>query len=162
MRPTNHLLVSSAIGVGVWIGTGEIIAIPIAAGAGTLADGDHLSDMIWHHYFHNEPTAKFALHAWEWLVAMLVTGVVLGFPWWLIALIAGYLSHVSTNHMANKGQPLRYSILYRSSQKFKFDRIFDGGTLRHPMVALLQEARIKLNDDSDALPNNDTDKESLV
>ena len=162
MRPTNHLLVSSATGVGVWISTGEIIAIPIAAGAGTLPDGDHLPDMIWHHYLHNEPTAIFTLHAWEWLVAMLVAGVVLGFPWWLIALVAGYFSHIATDHIANKGKPLKYSILYRLSQKFKFHRIFAGGSLRHPMVALLQEARIKLNDDSDALPNNDKDNESLV
>ena len=143
MRPVNHLLLSSGIGVGVWLGTGEPVALAITIGAGVVVDGDHLPDMVWHHYMHREPTATFVLHGWEWLGGLVLMTVLFGFPWWLIAVIGGYASHLMSDHLFNGARPWTYSIIFRSYHRFRYHRIFPGRKLPDPVTAFLEEIHMK-------------------
>ncbi|MDP6455755.1 MAG: hypothetical protein QF898_20935, partial [SAR202 cluster bacterium] len=67
MRPNSHALFSTGAGTAIWAVTGEILAVPLTFATGTLVDGDHLPDQIWHFYLKGRPRVFLALHAWEWL-----------------------------------------------------------------------------------------------
>ena len=151
MRPTNHTILSAALGGGVWISTGEPLALPIAIGAGAVVDIDHLPDMIWHHYLNHSPTATLALHAWEWFGALLLASIYFGFPWWLSAATLGYGSHILTDFIFHRRPIQAYSITYRLYHRFDFYEIFPEGRIRKPIDALLTELHLSDNDDSDSI-----------
>ena len=114
MRPTNHLAVSTLIGGSIWVVTKEPVALILAIITGTLIDVDHVLDMLWHNVLNRRPTGSFFLHGWEWLISMVVLGIYIGFPWWVVAISLGYASHMITDQIFNKTRMFSYSIIYRA------------------------------------------------
>lgn len=143
MRPSSHLILSASVGAAVWAATSEPLALPITIGTGILVDIDHLPDMVWHHFFKKQATASFVLHSWEWLIGLFCLGIVVWFHWWIIAVIAGYASHIMTDQLFNKPKLLSYSFIFRATKAFKFRCIFPNGRLEHPRDAFLQEISFK-------------------
>ena len=114
----------------------------MAVGAGALIDVDHLPDMIWHNYLGRSPTSTFVFHAWEWLGALIVSGALIGFPWWMTALVGGYASHIVTDHLFNRPLPLSYSIIYRAFHGFKMSKLYPEGSLDTPVQSFMKELRV--------------------
>ena len=142
LRPTAHLALATGAGLATWLGTGEPLALPVAVGAGVLVDGDHLPDMVSHFYLGRRPTVTFILHAWEWLLILTVVSVWLGFPWWSVAALVGYGSHVVTDSLFNGGKLPAYSIVYRAYHRFDPARIGPDWRLGHPVTELLRELHL--------------------
>ncbi len=125
MRPSKHLLVSSAAGSGVWAITGEPLGLPVTIAAGVLFDLDHGPDIWWSYVLEHRPVSTLVLHGWEWLAGLLVVGIWTRFPWWLTAMIVGYGLHMVTDQIANKTGPWSYFIVYRAWRGFRTERVGD-------------------------------------
>ena len=141
MRPTHHVMLSAAAGAVVWGITKEPLAVPLAVAAGVLVDGDHLLDQFWHFYLHKKPAALVGLHAWEWLAGLVAACVWLSFPWWLVALTAGYAGHMATDQRFNRVHRMGYFITYRAYHAFDVDRLMPEWRLDPPVKSFIKELR---------------------
>ena len=104
----------SAIGAGVWIGTGSSLALPAALGTKVLIDADHAVDYYaW--YVWREPRRWLGiLHSWE--VAIAAVGALL-FIWYspvALAAVLGYIGHLAAVQIYNSPHPLGYSMAYKA------------------------------------------------
>jgi hypothetical protein len=129
MGPVGHGLVALGVGAAVWAATGSKKAVPAAVATGVLNDTDHLYD-FYRWYVKEEPDREHVylwFHAWEYsLSALLLIPSVRRNPV-LLAGALGHLSHMFGDHFANKpNHPLSYSVLYRASQGFRHDALFEG------------------------------------
>ena len=68
------------------------------------------------------PRATLLLHGWEWLAGLLVLGIWLGFPWYLVAVLAGYGFHMVTDHMFNRRGLWSYFLVYRARRGFQLSK----------------------------------------
>ena len=123
MGPVGHVLVSSAVGGGIWAATGSPAAAGLTVAVGVLMDADHLYD-----YYQRYARGKYGkiyvpLHAWEYsLVALGLIALGLNHPIFLGAVLA-HLTHVGSDHWHNGLKGLGYSITYRAIKGFNSDSI---------------------------------------
>ncbi|MBM3942645.1 MAG: hypothetical protein FJ316_06935 [SAR202 cluster bacterium] len=132
-------MLSAVAGAGMWAATGHPLALPVTVAAGFLVDADHAPDMWWSLALVRQPTAVYALHAWEWLAGMLALGIWIGFQWWLASAIAGYALHLVTDHVVNRGRPLTYSLIYRACHRFRMAEVAPSWTIEHAHEVLESE-----------------------
>jgi hypothetical protein len=151
MRPTNHALLATSIGVAIWAATGEPLAVPLAFASGVLVDGDHLPDQIWHFYLKHKPRVFVVLHAWEWFAGLVIATAMLSFPWWMVTVTVGYATHIATDHHFNKPNVWGYFIVFRAYHRFRVERISPDWELQDPVHALLRELRLR-KDPKDETP----------
>jgi hypothetical protein len=119
LLPSRHLALSTVAGGAAWAATGEALALPVTVGAGVLVDADHAPDLWWTLALGRRPVAVWMLHGWEWLVGLVVLGVWVGFPWWLVAVLVGYGLHLITDHLFNSGGLGNYFLIYRARHRFQ-------------------------------------------
>ena len=142
MRPSRHLAVSTAVGGAAWAVTGEAWALPVAVGSGVLVDVDHAPDYWWTFALRRRPLAIFALHGWEWLLGLVAVGIWTGFPWWLLAVVLGYGSHLVTDHLFNGGGLWSYSLVFRVRHGFRKERVAPYWDFDHGYETLRKEVPI--------------------
>jgi len=141
MRPSRHLALSTVAGGAVWAGTGEPWALPVTVGAGVLIDVDHSPDLWWSFALDRKPVSIVFLHAWEWLAGLVVAGIIIGFPWWLIAVTVGAGAHVVTDGLFNGISLRSYSLVYRSRHRFDGTKLSPGSPDDDTYRILEQEVR---------------------
>ena len=118
MGPVGHILISTALGGGIWLATDSPAAGLVAVGVGVLMDVDHLYDCYQRNVRWNLNKTYLPLHAWEYSLAGLVALIVgLHHPL-LVAIVLSHLAHVTTNHFVNGFHPLGYSLTYRVAKRF--------------------------------------------
>ena len=139
MRPSGHLAISTAVGGAAWAISGEPWALPVAVGSGVLVDADHAPDYWWTYAMRRRPIAILMLHGWEWLLGLVVIGIWIEFPWWLLAVVLGYGCHVATDHLFNGGGPWCYLLAYRIRHGFRKEKIAPHWELRHGYEILRKE-----------------------
>ena len=131
MGPVGHVLVSSAVGGGVWAATGSPVAAGVTVAVGVLMDADHLFD-----YFQRYARGKCGklyvpLHAWEYsLVGLVLIAVGLNHPIFLGAVLA-HLTHVGSDHWHNDLGRFGYSITFRAIKGFNFNAIVGQQEMAH-------------------------------
>lgn len=128
----------------MWAITGEPWALPVTAAAGVLVDIDHTPDLWWTLALGRRPVAVYLLHGWEWIVGLALLGLWTGFPWWLVAVLAGYSLHVVTDHMFNNGGPWTYSLAYRARHGFRVARVAPQWNPSHAYEVLQKEVPFAL------------------
>jgi hypothetical protein len=134
-------MLSVGVGAAVWGVTKEPLAVPVAVAGGVLIDIDHLLDQVWYFYLHKRPAALLVLHAWEWLILLAVATVWLSFPWWLVAVTAGYAGHMATDQRFNLVYRMGYFITYRAYHRFDVDSLTPDWRLDPPLESFIQELR---------------------
>ena len=139
MRPSRHLALSTAAGGAAWAVTGEPWALPVTTATGVLVDLDHGPDLWWTFALRRQPVATFLLHGWELLAGLVVLGIWIGFPWWLLAVLVGYGLHLATDHLFNGGGLWNYSLIYRARYRFQLTRLADGWDFDHAYSVLRKE-----------------------
>ena len=131
MGPIGHVLVSSAVGGGVWAATGSPAAAAVTMGVGVLMDADHLYD-----YYQRYARGKCGkiyvpLHAWEYsLVGLGLIAFGLSNPIFLGGVL-GHLTHVGADHWHNCLGRFGYSITYRAIKGFNFESIVGQQEMDH-------------------------------
>ena len=131
MGPIAHLLVSGAVGGGVWVATGSPTATGVTVAVGVLMDADHLYD-----YYQRYSRRKYGklyvpLHAWEYsLVGLGLIAFGLNHPIFLGAVLA-HLTHVGSDQWHNGLGRFGYSITYRAIKGFDFDSIVGRVEMDH-------------------------------
>lgn len=101
----------------MWAATGEPLAVPVAFATGVLIDSDHIFEYVdwlfkgWKRYM------IVPFHAWEYSILAIIGLFFWYHPLYLAAAL-GHLGHVTTDHFANGGRPLTYSIIYRAYKRF--------------------------------------------
>jgi len=119
MLPHHHLAVSLGIGAGVWVLTGEPLALPTAVATGFLVDGDHFPEYITALVLRRRPRWVLFAHAWEWVALGLVLTAWAG--WHPLALSAwlGLFSHLALDQVRNQDTPpLFYFLVWRARHRF--------------------------------------------
>lgn len=123
MGPVGHTVISTGVGASVWGVTESLLAGSVAVGVGVLVDIDHLVDLYqsWIRRKQNQVIVPF--HGWEYsIVGLFVLCFAFYHPVFL-AVIAGHLSHVTTDHFHNRLTPLGYFVLYRAWVRFDSKKI---------------------------------------
>ena len=123
MGPVGHVLVSSAVGGGVWAATGSPAAAAVAVGVGVLTDLDHLYD--YYQRYARRKHGKFYVfwHGWEYpLVGFGLVASGFHHPIFLAALLA-HLVHLVSDQWYNGLRVLGYSLAFRVSKGFNWDLI---------------------------------------
>ena len=134
MGPFGHVVISSAVGGGVWAATGSNTAAAVAVGVGALMDVDHLYD-----YYQRYGKGKYEkiyvlFHGWEY--SLLGLGLLAFFfhPPVFVAAVLAHLAHVATDHWRNGLARFGYSITFRAINGFKVASIapnWDGSSHSH-------------------------------
>ena len=106
----------------MWKGTDNSLAAPIAVATGVLIDSDHALDLLHSLVKGNRRYLFILFHAWEYLLIGFAALIFWNSPL-LLAAVLGYLGHLMSDHIVNLTHPLAYSILYRISQRFSYDRL---------------------------------------
>ena len=123
MGPIGHVVVSNAVGGGVWAATGSPAAAVVTVAASVLMDVDHVYD-----YYQRYARRKYGkiyvpLHAWEYsLVGLGLIALGLSHPIFLGAVLA-HLTHVGSDQWHNGLNRFGYSITYRAIKGFNSDWI---------------------------------------
>ena len=135
-----HPVVSESVGTGVWLFPGSVLALPAAVAAGVLVDSDHLIEYAdWYLRGRRRYMIVF-FHAWEYVLA---AGFVLAMIWFhpiFLGALLGHAGHLITDQLANRPHPFAYSIVYRISQRFNFERL--SGTNNGPTTMRNQHVPI--------------------
>ncbi|MCH8108589.1 MAG: hypothetical protein IIB15_00530 [Chloroflexi bacterium] len=112
-------MVSTGIGVGVWVATDSPLAVPVAVAAGVLIDADHVTDYFDLPRLSNRKYMLRYFHAWEYSLVGLVALSTFWYHPLLLAAVLGHLSHLLIDQVTNRIHPLAYLIVYRASRGFK-------------------------------------------
>lgn len=148
MRPSRHFAVSTAAGGVLWAASGEPWILPITVAAGVVVDADHAPDLWWNFALRHQPVFTVVVHAWKWLAGLVVLGVWMGFPWWIIGVVVGYGLHLTTDHLFNSSCLWTYSLFFRTYRRFQvaqlapgwdFDHAYDVIQRKCPLAAKLIE-----------------------
>ena len=123
MAPPMHLLVASALGMGVYAATGSAVAGAATVVSGVLPDADHLLD--YYNWFVRGRVRRlfYLLHGWEYLAAFLVLAAALGWPPVLVGITVGYASHIVGDYLVNARGILVYSLAYRVGHRFRMQSL---------------------------------------
>ena len=123
----------------MWAITGEPWSLPVTLAAGVLVDADHAPDLWWTFALGRKPIATTLLHGWEWVATLLVVGILMGFPWWLLAMSVGHGLHVVTDQLFNGGGWRAYSVSYRASHGFQMVNVSPDWDSEHAYGVLQKE-----------------------
>ena len=145
MRPSQHLALSGVAGGATWAATGEPWTLAVTVGAGVLVDIDHGPDYWWFFSLRRQPLTVLLLHGWEWFIGLVVLGIFVGFPWWLVAVLVGYGLHLTTDHVFNRGRLLCYSFIFRASYRFQMAKVAPNWDLAHGYDVLRSEMPFAAN-----------------
>ena len=153
MKAKHHFWSSLISGAAVYWGTGAGAALAGAMIGGFLIDADHIFDQLWsirhgapfrrerslEAQGNSAPTRWLAnvlrprkllrlpliFHSYELLAVTVVLTLSLRTPF-LIGLLSGYVLHISLDiirHHSEFCSPLFYSLLYRSTRRFRRDQL---------------------------------------
>ena len=117
MLPSIHFAISAVGGGAVWALTGEPLSLPVAVAAGVAIDVDYL--------LYRVPIAIKLLHGWEWFAALLVVGMLAGFPWWIAAAAVGYGLHIAGDQISHQRKWWWYILTYRTWKRYR-SRVIRG------------------------------------
>lgn len=123
MNPVGHLVVSAAVGGGMWAATGEINTLPAAVGAGFLPDVDHLLDYFNWYVRRSHRLIIVFLHSWELVVLGALVYAFAVRESWMLAVVLGYTSHMFFDQVVNRGYPFGYFLLARMRVRFIARRV---------------------------------------
>lgn len=120
-----HVAASTAAGLAVWGASGEVMAVPVAVAAGVLPDLDHIPDYYMRYVRRDWNYLFLFLHAWEYWVAGLLVYMLWLREWWLLAVLAGYLTQIGGDQMFNKVKAYTYLITVRAIKGFQAKRLLN-------------------------------------
>jgi len=123
MRPGGHIVVASAVGLGVAAATQSPWAFATSLGAGVLVDADHSVDYFRWFVLKNRGRVLYLLHAWEYLPLLVLASAISDWNPLVLGATAGYLSHLVADQWANKAYALTYSIIYRAAHGFRIQKV---------------------------------------
>ena len=123
MGPVGHTIISTAVGVSVWGVTGSPLAGGVSAGVGVLVDVDHLVDLYQSWIKGKTQLVIVPFHGWEYSIAAFLVMCFVYYHPVFFAVIAGHLSHVTTDHFHNRLAPLGYFVVYRICVRFDSRKI---------------------------------------
>ena len=123
MKPAGHIAISTALGGGIAVATGEPAALATAVGAGVLIDADHTLDYYQWYGKGRRERVFYLLHGWEYGALLVAVGFIFGWNPLLLAAALAYLAHIMADQIANSGYPLTYSLLYRAMHGFNMSRV---------------------------------------
>ena len=105
MQPPVHAAVSTVGGLIIWSLTGESLAVSVSLASGVLIDVDYL--------LYKSKLVPKIFHAWEWLLGLVSLVILMDFPWWGLAAIAGYGLHIVCDQLNHRRGHLWYFITFR-------------------------------------------------
>jgi membrane-bound metal-dependent hydrolase YbcI (DUF457 family) len=123
MRPTGHIILAAAVGVGVATATGSPWALATTIGTGVFVDSDHTLD--YYQWFVRGKTDRvyYLLHAWEHLALLSAATVWSSYNPLLVGATLGYMSHLLADQIANHAYLFTYSLIYRAKHRFMMSKI---------------------------------------
>ena len=128
MGPIGHAVVSSAVGGGVWAGTGSIEAGAATVGVGVMMDVDHLFDYYQRFAKGKDGKIYVLFHGWEYSLLGLLILAFFYHPPVFIAAVMAHLAHVATDQWHNGFSKLGYSITFRAVKRFNATSIAPNRT----------------------------------
>jgi membrane-bound metal-dependent hydrolase YbcI (DUF457 family) len=114
-----HAAMSAAAGAGVWLGTGEINALPAALAAGVLPDIDHIPDYYLRYVRHNWNYLFVLFHGWEYAAAGLIAYLFWVREPWMLAVLLGYLTQIGADQLTNRVRWDTYLVTARAVRGFR-------------------------------------------
>ncbi|NLB60486.1 MAG: hypothetical protein GX806_05400 [Lentisphaerae bacterium] len=154
MKLPHHAIASLIVSGLVWLWLRSAAAAGACFLAGVFVDLDHVLDyslqygrrIRWRHLIAVFETGLFEniyifLHAWEWILVMLVLLWLIDWKPALLGLLIGFGTHLAMDQIGNRHQPWSYFLFYRMWHRFSGKHYYGAREYRRRLKHLKRTDR---------------------